>query len=101
MVLKEIIIASPSTQDRLFANAQTQNINQLLRRGASGEGLVACLGQMWYSGTCSNSNRRDYTGGPTIREYGQILVRNYRRALQKQGVATDKDCGVAPPFDFV
>ena len=91
---------SPSTQDRLFANAQTQNINQLLRRGASGEGLVACLGQMWYSGTCSNSNGRDYTGGPTIREYGQILVRNYRRALQKQGVATDKDCGVAPPQKY-
>lgn len=71
---------SPAVQDKLFVRAQTDNINYLRKRGASGDGLIACLGQMWYSGRCSNSNGRDYIGGPTIRQYGQKLVDSYRKA---------------------
>ncbi|MDZ4877784.1 MAG: hypothetical protein CLLPBCKN_007219 [Chroococcidiopsis cubana SAG 39.79] len=86
---------SPQAQDRLFVTAQTQNINRLLRRGKSGDELVACLGQMWYSGTCSNSSGRDYTGGPTIREYGQRLVRSYHQALAK----SNKNCATSATKD--
>lgn len=86
---------SPQAQDRLFVTAQTQNINRLLRRGKSGDELVACLGQMWYSGTCSDSSGRDYTGGPTIREYGQKLVKGYRQALAK----SNKNCATSPTKD--
>jgi hypothetical protein len=74
-----------SVQDSLFVKAQTQNINDLKSRGKSGNELIACLGEMWYSGECSHSSGRDYTGGPTIREYGQILVGNYQKALQRHG----------------
>lgn len=85
----ELLRYFPTTmQDSLFVNAQTQNINALISQGKAGDELVACLGEMWYSGRCSHSNGRDYTGGPTIREYGQILVANYRRALQRQGTTT-------------
>ncbi|MBD2060597.1 M23 family metallopeptidase [Oculatella sp. FACHB-28] len=78
----------PSVQDSLFVNAQTQNIRRLQSQGKSGDELIACLGEMWYSGRCSHSSGRDYIGGPTIREYGQILVTNYRRALERYGATS-------------
>lgn len=85
----------PSSQDALFAAAQTENIKELSKKGVSGDGLVACLGQMWYSGKCSNSSGRDYTGGPTIRQYGQMLVKNYHKALEKLGSNAGKTCALA------
>ncbi len=74
-----------SVQDSLFVNAETENIKYLQSRGKSGSELIACLGEIWYSGECRHSNGRDYTGGPTINEYGQILVSNYQKALQRNG----------------
>lgn len=81
-----------SVQDSLFVNAETQNIKYLQNQGKSGSELVACLGEMWYSGECRHSNGRDYTGGPTVNEYGQILVGNYQKALQRNGA---KSCSSA------
>ncbi|MBN8564209.1 MAG: M23 family metallopeptidase [Leptolyngbya sp. UWPOB_LEPTO1] len=80
-----------SVQDSLFVNAETQNIKYLQSRGKSGNELIACLGEMWYSGECSHSGGRDYTGGPTISEYGQILVSNYQKALKRSG---GKSCSI-------
>lgn len=77
-----------SVQDALFVNAETQNIKYLQSRGKSGDELVACLGEMWYSGECRHSSGRDYTGGPTVNEYGQVLVGNYQKALQRNGAKT-------------
>jgi Peptidase family M23 len=74
-----------AVQDSLFIKAQTDNINTLQRQGKSGSELIACLGEMWYSGECSHSNGRDYTGGPTVREYGQILANHYQTALKRYG----------------
>ena len=80
-----------SVQDSLFVNAETQNIKYLQSRGKSGNELIACLGEMWYSGECSHSGGRDYTGGPKISEYGQILVSNYQKALKRFGA---KSCSI-------
>jgi hypothetical protein len=79
-------------QDSLFVNAETQNIKYLQSRGKSGNELIACLGEMWYSGECSHSGGRDYTGGPTIIEYGQILVGNYHKALKR---SSTKSCSIS------
>ena len=85
----------PASQNNLFVAAQKENINKLTKKGISGDGLIACLGQMWYSGKCTNSNGRDYIGGPTISQYGQILVGNYRKALEKLGSKAGKTCAIA------
>lgn len=84
-----------ASQDALFVAAQKENINKLTKKGISGDGLIACLGQMWYSGKCTNSSGRDYIGGPTISQYGQILVRNYRKALEKLGSKAGTTCALA------
>jgi len=76
---------SPSDQDAVFKGAMTRNINYYRSQGKQGSELIACLGENWYSGGCSHSNGRDYTGGPTIQEYGQRTVDAYQRALKRYG----------------
>jgi murein DD-endopeptidase MepM/ murein hydrolase activator NlpD len=82
---------SPEVQDQLFVNSESNLIQQYSSEGLAGDELIACLGEAWYSGTCSHSNARDYTGGPTVYEYGQQLVQNYHQALQNtNGEAANK-----------
>jgi murein DD-endopeptidase MepM/ murein hydrolase activator NlpD len=76
---------SPSDQDAVFKGAMTRDINYYRSVGKQGTELIACLGENWYSGGCSHSTGRDYTGGPTIREYGQRTVDAYQGALKRYG----------------
>lgn len=75
----------PSDQDAVFKTAMTRNINYYRNQGKSGNALIACLGEAWYSGTCSHSNGQDYTGGPTVSAYGQRTVNAYGQALKRYG----------------
>lgn len=75
----------PSDQDAVFKAAMTRNINYYRSQGKLGNALVACLGETWYSGTCSHSNGQDYTGGPTVNSYGQRTANAYGQALKRYG----------------
>lgn len=78
----------PAEQDALFKQAMTKNIQYYQRLGKSGNALLACLGENWYSGGCSHSNERDYIGGPTVAQYGQRTVEGYQRSLKRRGKST-------------
>ena len=81
-----------STQDSIFKTDQTQNIQQAVREGFSGDRLIERVGQIHFGGAYApiDGGSTDANGRLTLRTYGQELARNYKSAAKSGGKG---DCG--------